>query len=457
MVCPAVRPIAVLLLTWFVAASEPRAGALRTQAGRQAAGQPIVGVTEDADFGWSVSVSGNIAVVGAPLDDERGRASGAAYVFVRRGPRGSTWQQEAKLTASDGSAGDQFGRDVSLSGNTIVVGAAGDDAHGEFTGAAYVFERSRSRAVTWQEVAKLTADSPAANDFFGESVSIDEDTIVVGAQEIDIPRSRTGSAYVFARDAGPSKWGRVAVLKPDDGVAGDAFGFSVDVNDGIAVIGAPRASIPPESPESLLEAGAAYIFVADPDGRSTTWRQAEKLTITNAQTGDVFGWSVGHDGDVVIVGAPGVDEPGGSTGAAYVSSRDARGVWSPLEKLAHGAPPAAAGAEFGASVDIRGNAAVVGGAVAGGDDFGRSAFVFHRNTASFRGWQRTLWVTSPRRAGDDRFGHAVAVDGNVALFGAPDAVRARIPSGLAYAAPASQQDRRGGRTPTRVRITLRPE
>jgi hypothetical protein len=139
-------------------------------------------------FGRSVSVSGDTAVIGAWGDDDR---RGAAYIFTRNG---STWAQQAKLTASDAAAGDHFGQSVSVSGDTAVVAADWDDDAGSNSGSAYVFKRSGS---TWTQQAKLTASDAAAGDEFGVSVSVSGDTAVVGASSNDDAGSASGSAYVF--------------------------------------------------------------------------------------------------------------------------------------------------------------------------------------------------------------------------------------------------------------------
>ena len=122
-----------------------------------------------------VSISGDTAVVGAYLNDDAGTDSGSAYVFVRNG---TSWTQQAKLTASDAAAGDQFGFAVSISGDTAVVGAFGNDDAGSNSGSAYVFVRS---GTSWTQQAKLTASDAAAGDGFGVPVSISGDTAVVGA------------------------------------------------------------------------------------------------------------------------------------------------------------------------------------------------------------------------------------------------------------------------------------
>src|SRR5690606_25340027 len=133
-------------------------------------------------FGISVSVSGDIALVGAPRGES---LRGSAYVFVRSG---ASWSEPAQLTASDGTAGDWFGQSVSVSGDSALVGAHGDDS---FRGSAYVFVGSGG---SWAQQAKLRASDGASNDYFGWSVSVSGDTALVGAYGDD---SRQGSSYVF--------------------------------------------------------------------------------------------------------------------------------------------------------------------------------------------------------------------------------------------------------------------
>ncbi len=184
-------------------------------------------------FGSSVSVRGRTALVGAEWDDDNGGDSGSAYVYVRSG---STWTEQAKLTASDGAAADYFGRSVSVSGETTVVGAPGS-----LRGSAYVFVRSGSPpGSTWSQQAKLTASDGAADDRFGRSVSVSGDTAVVGAVFDNDNGSESGSAYVFVRSGSPpgSTWSEQAKLTASDGAADDSFGFSVSVDADTAVVGA---------------------------------------------------------------------------------------------------------------------------------------------------------------------------------------------------------------------------
>jgi cysteine-rich repeat protein len=150
-------------------------------------------------FGFSVSISGDTVVVGALRDDIGPNADqGSAYVFERNMGGADMWGEVKKLSASDGAADDRFGISVSISGDTVVVGAVGDDS---FRGSAYVFERNMGGADMWGEVKKLSASDGAAGDLFGFSVSISGDTVVVGAFGDDIgPNADQGSAYINIRN-----------------------------------------------------------------------------------------------------------------------------------------------------------------------------------------------------------------------------------------------------------------
>ncbi len=178
-------------------------------------------------FGLSVAISGDMAVVGAMADDDRGTGAGAAYVFERVG---NAWTQVAKLTASDGQGWDRFGVSVAISGDTAVVGAYRDDND---RGSAYVFERAGN---AWTQVAKLTASDGQAEDHFGVSVAIAGDTAVVGAYHDDDLGPAAGSAYVFER-AG-NAWTQAHKLTAADGQTNDYFGISVAISGDTAVVGA---------------------------------------------------------------------------------------------------------------------------------------------------------------------------------------------------------------------------
>ena len=145
-------------------------------------------------FGNSVSINGDYIVIGALLDDDNGVNSGSAYIFYYNG---TIWSQQTKLTASDGAAYDHFGRSVSISGDYAVIGAYGDDDNDSDSGSAYIFHRT---GTTWSEQAKITASDGVAGDSFGHSVSISGDYAVIGASGDDDNGSDSGSAYIYYND-----------------------------------------------------------------------------------------------------------------------------------------------------------------------------------------------------------------------------------------------------------------
>ena len=268
-------------------------------------------------FGWKISLSadGNTALAGAPLDDTAaGADAGSAYVFVRSG---STWAQQAKLTSSDAAAGDAFGSGVGLStdGNTALLGAYTDDtAAGADAGSAYVFVRSGS---TWTQQAKLTASDGVAGDAFGVNCSLSGNgsTALVGAYLDDTAAGvDAGSAYVFVRSG--STWTQQAKLTAEDALAGDALGVSVSINgDGnTALVGAYGADT-----AAGMNAGSAYVFARS----GTNWSQRTRLTGTDSAANDRFGNSnaagLSADATTAIVGAYQHGTAAGTNaGSAYV-------------------------------------------------------------------------------------------------------------------------------------------
>ncbi|MBU1692919.1 MAG: FG-GAP repeat protein [Verrucomicrobia bacterium] len=206
-------------------------------------------------FGCSVAVAGDVAVVGADGDDDVGSASGSAYVFERNAGGTNAWGQVAKLTASDAAAGDWFGYSVSVAGDVALVGARRDGDAGNASGSAYVFERDAGGTNAWGQVGKIVASDGTASDYFGSSVSLDGDVAVVGAYQDDDVGSASGSAYIFERNAGGTNaWGQVAKLTASDGAADDYFGHSVSVAGHVVVVGAYGDD------DAGGGSGSAYVF-----------------------------------------------------------------------------------------------------------------------------------------------------------------------------------------------------
>ncbi len=191
------------------------------------------------EFGTSVAVSGDTVVVGVPLNGDAGYSSGSAYVFDKGLDGTNSLGLVRKLTASDAAQGDKFGISVAVSGDTVVVGADENEDAGSQSGSAYVFDRDQGGNNNFGEVKKLTASDAAQADLFGGSVSISGDTVVVGAHGNDDAGSRSGSAYVFGRDqGGTNNFGEVKKLTTSDAAVNDDFGLSVSISGDTVVVGA---------------------------------------------------------------------------------------------------------------------------------------------------------------------------------------------------------------------------
>jgi hypothetical protein len=314
------------------------------------------GATDDL-FGYSVAVSGNVAVVGAVLDDDNGTDSGSAYVFRYDG---ASWNQEQKLTALDGWPDHYFGISVAVCGNVAVVGALWDDYNGTDKGSVYVF---RYDGLSWTQEQKLTAADGAAFDHFGESVAVSENVVVVGADQDDDNGSDAGSAYVFRYDG--ASWGQEQKLTALDGAMGDRFGGSVAVSGNVAVVGALRDD------DNGANSGSAYVFRYD----GASWSQEQKLTASDGASADFFGNSVAVSGNLAVAGAFDDDDNGTGSGSAYVFRYD-EVSWNQEQKLT--ASDGEAGDHFGRSVAVLGGVAVVGASShdIGSNESQGSAYVF---------------------------------------------------------------------------------
>ncbi|WP_417915249.1 FG-GAP repeat protein [Candidatus Electronema sp. JM] len=344
-------------------------------------------------FGVSVSVDGDTAVIGANWSDTaKGVDSGSAYIFVREN---GVWKEKQKLTASEGSSEYLFGS-VSISGDTVLIGSNWDDAKGEKSGAAYVFVRAVDG--TWTQQAKLTASDGAGWDVFGDRVALDGDTALIGAWGDDDKGDISGSAYVFVRSS-DGTWSQKQKLTASDGAAGNSFGYPVSLHDGIMLVGAENDS----------NKGAAYVFVRD--ATNDTWTQEAKLVADDGAAGDYFGHSIAVNGNTALIGAMADDDKGADSGSVYVFVRAANGTWSKQAKLL--ADDGAAGDKF-CVVSLHGNRALIG--APGKNSISGTAYVFVRGQDDT--WSQQQKLTASDGTANDAFGVAVSLDGSTALIGA---------------------------------------
>lgn len=341
------------------------------------------------NFGFSLALSGDTLVVGAPNEDSDATGingdqtdapapfadAGAAYVFRRAA---SGWQQEAYLKASNTGSGDRFGFSVDVSGDAVVIGAFEEDSaatgvNGSQSsnaavgaGAAYVFRRT---GTTWSQEAYLKASNTEAGDLFGHQVAIAGDTVVcgafaedssasgVGGNQSDNSAATAGAAYVFRRTG--TVWAQEAYLKASNTVAYLSFGTALDVDGDVIIVGAS------DEGGGAAYSGAAYVF-----RRTTeTWAQEQYLKASNIGGGDGFGRAVAVRGDIVAVGAPSEDGGAGgvngdtddesrpNAGATYVFAFSG-GSWSQVSYVKPGTPDS--GDEFATDVALSTEGLVIG-------------------------------------------------------------------------------------------------
>ena len=421
-------------------------------------------------FGYSVAMSGNTAVIGAPREasnavgvggnqaNNMAPDAGAAYVFVRNG---STWTQQAYLKASNPNANDWFGYSVAIDGDTIAVGAIGESSSATgvggnqlsnslpSAGAVYVFQRT---GTTWSNQAYLKASNTGDNDSFGEVVAISGDRIVVGAYREDSNASGVGgdgsdnsmpgagAAYVFTRTG--STWTGPVYLKAAHPNADDEFGGQVAI-DGVGaatrvLIGAKGESSGAvgvggnQLDNSAPDAGAAYLF----ELVGGSWVQAAYLKPSNTDAGDVFGWSLDLDGDRLVVCSAGEDSvnPGinpdqsdnsqTTAGAAYVFAK-VGGVWIQEAYIKSSKP--LAGDQFGESVALDGNDLAVGAIAEDGASAGINGNQYDLTTKSSGAtyvferiggvWAQIAYVKSSDVDFLDFAGSSVALSDGVLLVG----------------------------------------
>ncbi len=350
-------------------------------------------------FGNSVSISGDTAVIGSVFDDENGYNAGAAYVFRRVG---SGWVQQAKLLASNGAAfanfgnsaaisadtivigapqfaaayvftkpaggwvdmtetailfasdgGDGYGFVVAVSGDTLLVGANGDDVMGENSGSVYVYQMPAGGWVNMSQTAKLTASDGGPNHALGLFVAIQGDAALAGAHDADGAADRTGAAYIFLKP--PGGWVNMtetAKLTASDGSTGDDFGWPVAIGEGTALVGAPRY-------EDGAVVGAAYVF-QEPPGGWMDMTETAKLTPTISGQDDSFGRRLAVAAETAIVAAQHDDDNGGSAGAAYLYRMPAGGWTNMTETAKLTASDGAVSDVFGCWVTLEDHTAVIG-------------------------------------------------------------------------------------------------
>jgi hypothetical protein len=386
---------------------------------------------------------------------EDGTTRGYTLTVTRQSA--DAFAQDAYVKASNTEAGDVFGYSVALSGDTLAVGAYGEDSaatgnesdnNAPFSGAVYVF--TRDGAGVWEQQAYVKASNTGERDQFGISVALDGDTLAVGASRedsaatgIDGDESNNdvtdaGAVYVFTRD-GAGVWEQQAYVKASNTGAGDNFGHSVALSGDTLAVGAYLEDSTAtgiddnESDNTAPGSGAVYVFTRDGAG---VWSQQAYVKASNTGASDEFGYSVALSGDTLAVGAhleasavtddeSNNDAP--DSGAVYVFTRDGAGVWSQQAYVK--ATNTGENDRFGYSVALSGDTLAVGAvgedsAAIGinGDESDNNeansgaVYVFARDGAGV--WSQQAYVKSSNAEAGDRFGRSVALSGDTLAVGA---------------------------------------
>ncbi|MBI1825073.1 MAG: hypothetical protein HY287_14940 [Planctomycetes bacterium] len=406
-------------------------------------------------FGNAVALSSDFALVGAWLADPAGPSSGSVFIFRRGDADGNTWVYHGQLAPSDGALGDQFGYSVAINGDYAVVGAwKATTPRAIAAGAAYIYRRDDRGTPdnladdVWVQSGKLTASNGSVGNNFGTSVAIRDPYIIVGAPNW----ASYGEACVFVRDdrgtpVDPSddQWTQRALLGPTRrlDVPYHHFGVAVAIAQDHILVGADEEQVASSRP------GSAYVYVRN-DGETPanplddTWTEQSFLTAGDSADYQSFGHAVALTDDLAVIGAP---SPYGFTSQrTYVFERRDGGTpaipsddqWIQTSELAPTDPSTKEG--FGNTVALAGGAIAVGASWADSDSVTRSGVVYvFQNINSV--WQQEARLTAPTPRFGDGLGRSVALDGNTLLAGAwadDDRALASGAAQLFHLAPANK-------------------
>jgi len=413
-----------------IATDEPlgrKPGAPQTQApdsqGHRAALTASDGAKNN-ELGYSVAISGNTVVVGAPYATVDSKyAQGAAYIF-QKPPSGWTDMTEvAKLTSSEAAENAFFGSSVAISGDTVVVGSDGANVGaGQYQGAAYVFVRPAGGWTNMKETAKLTASDGATYAYFGSSVAVSGDTVFIGADGATVGGNKyQGAAYVFEKPA--TGWTSTSVfnakLTASGGIHNSQLGYSISSSGSTIAVGARSAQI-----AANAQQGAVYLF-SRPAGGWATATETAKLTASDGAKDDQLGYSVSMDGDTVAAGAPGTH----SRGALYVFVKPASG-WTKMSQTAKlTASDGAPDDQLGYSVSVSGGL-VAGGAVGAeiaGNDRQGAVYAFVKPAKGWSDATQAARLTVTGGHSRDELGASLSTNGEFIVAGAVDATVGKNP------------------------------
>jgi hypothetical protein len=351
---------------------------------------PSDGFADDR-AGMDVDISGNHAIVSSIFDGDNGDDSGSVYFYQWDG---TTWGNEQKITASDGTANDWFGNSVSIAGNVAVVGASEDDELGLRAGSAYFY---RWDGTSWGGEQKIMASDGTAEDTFGYSVGISGDHAIVGAHGRN---SSTGVVYMYHWDG--TSWGDEQKITASVGAPGDLYGWEVGISGDKAIVTAQGDD------DRAGNAGAVYVY----RWNGSSWGGEQKITVSDASVNDNLGRSAGISGDKIIVGSWSDDDKATNAGAVYFFQWNGT-IWGNEQKVL--ASDGVINNHFSDSVDISGDHAIVGAITDDRGTYSGSAYIYKWNGTSWSGEQKAL---ASDGAANDLFGCGTAISDDHAVVGA---------------------------------------
>ena len=352
----------------------------------------VIQESKGADnFGKSVSVYGNYAVVGAWTEDEKGPEAGAAYLFHRADEGKDDWALIKKLTASDGAAFNNFGTSVFIYDNQVAVSAPGND---DFTGAVYIFQKNQGGTDNWGEMKKVVSHDGMDGDYFGNSIAMTDQYLLIGAYGNDQNGNKSGAAYLFKKEK--NNWSELKKLSAENSGTNDQFGVSVALNNERAVIGADNDN----------GVGSITIFAKE-EGGENNWGEQVQIFPSDRQQKSRFGRSVAIHGNYMAVGAPRTD---GSSGTVYLFKQNFGGKnnWGELKKMK--ALDGDVNDQFGRHLSLSENCLIVGSE--GHFMKAGAVYMYKKEKGGTDNWGNSEKLMANDAAPGDLFGSSVAIFGD---------------------------------------------
>lgn len=371
------------------------------------------------NFGVATAVSGDYAAIGGRGKDD---STGAAWIFERQ--LSGQWQEVTRLQPVEAQSGDEFGLTVAVSGDTALVGAPYSHFSATIADSGIVYAYARDPLTgAWSQTAVLRPDDPTPGALFGWGLSIDGNTAVIGAaahacegflyeEGEDADGQDCGAAYVFERSNVTGAWEQTAKLTPaprfdysppdktmDELVAGDSFGFSTAISGDTAMV---------VSAFHRDGRGAVYVFDRMPDGG---WLETDKLLQAYDEPGGGFA-EVALDGDTAVVVSRSTDDDSGSVGSGVIFVR-VGGTWSEQALLV---PIDAAPGQRVVSAALYDDLVVLGAPALANATAESNTYAFHRSCGI---WTQVATMSVPDGEDDGNFGRSVAASGTAGEFFVP--------------------------------------